>query len=215
MSLNDKMTALADAIRSKTGGTEALTLDQMTEDVAGIKLEKPEESLYVVPKYDSDYTYTPEEGKVFNSVEVQGVDTDLLEEWDENFKAENIAKGIWILGREGTAQTVKTCTIVINNPVGANVTYYYNILTDDGITYATTTIDSTAGGTLTNVVCGSCLLISRVYHYFSPSETIEGPINLLYHINTAGANSSYDYYNIAAGPGEQCTITYTTSFPGM
>lgn len=36
MSLNDKMTALADAIRAKTGGSSTMTLDQMTQAVSGI-----------------------------------------------------------------------------------------------------------------------------------------------------------------------------------
>lgn len=37
MSVNEKMTAIADAIRAKTGGTAALTLDQMAEEIAGIQ----------------------------------------------------------------------------------------------------------------------------------------------------------------------------------
>ena len=37
MSVNEKMTAIADAIRGKTGGTDALTLDQMPEAIAGIE----------------------------------------------------------------------------------------------------------------------------------------------------------------------------------
>lgn len=37
MALTDKLTAIADAIRSKTGGTEALTLDGMAEAVAGLE----------------------------------------------------------------------------------------------------------------------------------------------------------------------------------
>lgn len=36
MSVHEKMTAIADAIRGKTGGTEVLTLDQMAAEVAGI-----------------------------------------------------------------------------------------------------------------------------------------------------------------------------------
>ena len=36
MSVHEKMTALADAIRSRTGGTAPLTLDQMIQAVAGI-----------------------------------------------------------------------------------------------------------------------------------------------------------------------------------
>lgn len=35
--LTDKLTAVADAIRNKTGNTEKLTLDQMPEEIAGIK----------------------------------------------------------------------------------------------------------------------------------------------------------------------------------
>lgn len=37
MSVNEKMTAIADAIRGKTGGTDALTLDQMAAAVRGIE----------------------------------------------------------------------------------------------------------------------------------------------------------------------------------
>lgn len=37
MSVNEKLTAVADAIREKTGGTDALTLDGMAEAIAAIK----------------------------------------------------------------------------------------------------------------------------------------------------------------------------------
>lgn len=36
MSVNEKMTAIADAIRAKTGGTDTLTLDQMATEIANI-----------------------------------------------------------------------------------------------------------------------------------------------------------------------------------
>lgn len=36
MALTDKLTAVADAIRGKTGGTEGLTLDQMAMEIEGI-----------------------------------------------------------------------------------------------------------------------------------------------------------------------------------
>ena len=36
MSVNSKMTAIADAIRAKTGGTGLLTLDDMAQDIAAI-----------------------------------------------------------------------------------------------------------------------------------------------------------------------------------
>ena len=37
MALTDKLTAIADAIRGKTGGTDGLTLDQMATEIAGIE----------------------------------------------------------------------------------------------------------------------------------------------------------------------------------
>lgn len=37
MALTDKLTAIANAIREKTGGTELLTLDQMPTEIAGIE----------------------------------------------------------------------------------------------------------------------------------------------------------------------------------
>lgn len=37
MALTDKLTAIADAIRSKTGGTDKLTLDQMPTEIAGLE----------------------------------------------------------------------------------------------------------------------------------------------------------------------------------
>ena len=38
MSVNEKMTAIADAIRSKTGGTAALTLDDMASDINALEV---------------------------------------------------------------------------------------------------------------------------------------------------------------------------------
>lgn len=38
MSVNTKMTAIADAIRAKTGGTAALSLDAMAEAIAGLEI---------------------------------------------------------------------------------------------------------------------------------------------------------------------------------
>jgi hypothetical protein len=37
MALTDKLTAIADAIRGKTGKTDALTLDQMATEIVGIQ----------------------------------------------------------------------------------------------------------------------------------------------------------------------------------
>lgn len=39
MALTDKLTAIADAIRAKTGKTDGLTLEQMATEIEGIKTE--------------------------------------------------------------------------------------------------------------------------------------------------------------------------------
>jgi hypothetical protein len=41
MALTEKLTNIADAIRNKTGGTEALTLDQMVTEIDGITVGVP------------------------------------------------------------------------------------------------------------------------------------------------------------------------------
>lgn len=46
MALTDKLKAIADAIRGKTGKTEAMTLDQMPEEIAGIETGGGEEEVF-------------------------------------------------------------------------------------------------------------------------------------------------------------------------
>lgn len=58
MALTEKLTNIADAIRSKTGGTEALTLDEMVTEIDGIETGGVVESLEIT----SNGTYTAPEG---------------------------------------------------------------------------------------------------------------------------------------------------------
>ena len=55
MSVNEKMTAIADAIRAKTGGADPLTLDQMAQEIEGLSSgdydEGFEEGVLSVPFY--------------------------------------------------------------------------------------------------------------------------------------------------------------------
>lgn len=65
MSVKTAMTAIADAIRAKTGKTDELTLDQMAAEIAGIQAgsgggDAPSGEIVVIPKTEfaitSDYT---------------------------------------------------------------------------------------------------------------------------------------------------------------
>lgn len=58
MSVNEKMTAIADAIRERTGGTEPLTLDQMAAEIAEIETDPVLEELTITENGE----YTPGEG---------------------------------------------------------------------------------------------------------------------------------------------------------
>ena len=58
MALTEKLSAIGDAIRAKTGGTEKLTLDAMPTEIAGIQTEPTIETLDVT----SNGTYTAPDG---------------------------------------------------------------------------------------------------------------------------------------------------------
>lgn len=54
MSVNEKMTALADAIRDKTGDTAKLSLDEMVIAIENIPVDGE-----ISPIYDGEYTVIP------------------------------------------------------------------------------------------------------------------------------------------------------------
>ena len=101
MSVNSKMTAIADAIRAKTGGTTALTLDQMATDIASIDTSKPEQTKTATPSL-SQQTISPDSGYALSGVTVEPITSDLLTSLDADFKAENIAEGVDMFGVVGT-----------------------------------------------------------------------------------------------------------------
>lgn len=63
MALTDKLTAIADAVRAKNGGTELLTLDEMAVEISGISggnvLIIGNENLHDSSKYTADKYLTP------------------------------------------------------------------------------------------------------------------------------------------------------------
>lgn len=127
MSVNSKMTAIANAIRGKTGKTGTLTLDDMARDIAAIdtsedldevldeqdsiieqiqialegKAVKPEQTKTATPSL-SQQTISPDSGYTLGGVTVEPITADLLTSLDPDFKPENIAGGINLFGMDGT-----------------------------------------------------------------------------------------------------------------
>lgn len=86
MSVNSKMTAIADAIRSKTGGTAALTLDQMAEAITGLEtVGSGAETMNLV--YETGFSLA-ESQKTVGKADVVTVSTGLTaDDWDNQFDA--------------------------------------------------------------------------------------------------------------------------------
>lgn len=101
MSVNSKMTAIADVIRSKTKKTGTLTLDQMATDIASIDTSKPEQIKTATPSL-SQQTISPDSGKVLIEVTINPITAALLTSLDADFKAANIAEGVNMFGLVGT-----------------------------------------------------------------------------------------------------------------
>lgn len=89
MSVNSKMTAIADAIRLKTGGTETLTLDEMASSLNNI----PTQAAKTITPGTSSQVAIASKTYATGSVTVKG---------DANLKAENIIDGVSIFGVSGT-----------------------------------------------------------------------------------------------------------------
>lgn len=69
MSVNSKMTAIADAIRAKTGGTGLLTLDDMAQDIAAIDTSEDLDEVLTQQESLIDQIQAALEGKAAASVE--------------------------------------------------------------------------------------------------------------------------------------------------
>ena len=70
MSVNSKMTAIADAIRAKTGGTGLLTLDDMAQDIAAIDTSEDLDEVLDEQESIIDQIQAALEGKAAASVEL-------------------------------------------------------------------------------------------------------------------------------------------------
>lgn len=126
--LDNALTATADAIRAKTGGTGDLTFDLESgtgfEDaIETIPVAKQEQSKTLTLGANAPQTVTPDSGKVLSSVPVV-LDTSVI-------KAENIAKDVQMLGITG-AHEGSTAPVLITKTVTANGTYNASADNADG-----------------------------------------------------------------------------------
>lgn len=93
--INDTtLTGIADAIRSKTGGTEPILTSEMAESIERIYVPEAEEQTVALAMADGDMVVEPSaEDKVFSKVTITKPETLL---------PENIAEGVDIAGIIGT-----------------------------------------------------------------------------------------------------------------
>lgn len=176
MSVNSKMTAIADAIRSKTKKTGTLTLDQMATDIAAIDTSKPEQAKTATPSL-SRQTISPDNGKVLSGVTVEPITASLLTSLDSDFKAENIAEGVDMFGVVGTmaaggGAAVETCTVEITSDSAARILVlaHSHLATDGKVSTSYTDYGTGVGSaniSLENVVCGSLIYVSASSSWLS------------------------------------------------
>lgn len=110
MSVNSKMTAIADAIRAKTGGTGTLTLDQMATDIAAIDTSEDLDAVLAEQAELIADIKTALEGKAAGNITAEDLTPELLTSLDPDFTADNIAEGVDLFGLVGTLSSVKMAT---------------------------------------------------------------------------------------------------------
>lgn len=103
------LTAVADAIRAKTGGTEKITLDQMPEAITGIRTSGTYQEKSVIPTGKEIVVAADSGYDALSKVTVAG---------DDNLKPWNLPEGITIYGVTGTMKINATSEIPEDLPVG-------------------------------------------------------------------------------------------------
>ena len=150
MSVNSKMTAIADAIRAKTGGTGLLTLDDMAQDIAAI--DTSENLDEVLDEQDSiiDQIQAALEGKAGASVETctvviggahcYGTESGISKYWalcyaDGSFYICDESGGATVEGSAGSDIDEYNFTITIPNVVRNSIIVFDRYYRDIGTFY--------------------------------------------------------------------------------
>lgn len=99
MALTDKLTAIADAIRAKTGGTAALTLDQMPSEIEGIQTGSAPDGTSVTFGNVKKIVVTPapDNKAYYNGVLLPRIPEDVLAEYPYAWIRKNTTSGYYDL----------------------------------------------------------------------------------------------------------------------
>ena len=73
MALIDKLNAIGDAIRAKTGKSDKLTLDQMPSEIAGILTAEPYEGEYIITPTVDGQTMATKNKLMTNDVTIEAI----------------------------------------------------------------------------------------------------------------------------------------------
>ena len=193
MSVNSVMTALADAVRAKSGQTGALTLEQMTE---GLNTIPTETTKTITPSASSQVA-------VENGTYVTG---DIVVAGDENLLPNNIISGVSIFGVQGTYDSKESPEVPTESVMalieGSDiVSILYQTSTNSNFTIKE---GDPMMNTLTTTVDSYIILI---YHNFSDGiRNIEAEGATVYYNGVCAYNSSNQYMAILKIDGMSVNI---------
>lgn len=134
MSVHSKMTAIADAIRAKTGDTSALTLDQMAIDIANIDTSENLDDVLAEQETLIDDIKTALEGKMSSS---EDLSTELAEYTALNAELEEVIDSLPDAGGSGGVEYGWFSVhgwVGAHDPTGSNA-YSYKFPFEIGMTW--------------------------------------------------------------------------------
>lgn len=167
MSVNSKMTALADEIRELSGTTDTKNLDEMRVDVDAANTEIAEQAELIAQ------ITTALEGKASG---VEDIDEEVAEYTSLNTELEAVINSLPEAGGSGGG-SFDTCTVKITCSTSNIYGYFYTKVVDGNYSMgylANDTFQSALDVTLTDVLCGGFISVQTGIDICFLSVTISG-----------------------------------------
>lgn len=162
MSVNSKMTALADEIRELSGTTDTKSLDEMKADVDAANAEIAEQAELIAQ------IATVLEGKASG---VEDIGEEIAEYTSLNAELEAVISSLPEAG--GSGGNVETCTIKVIDYLNYSRIVTYTAYSNGVFTSVSEgNIDINFDGTLENVVCGSAVYFPGDYIYATCTDGV-------------------------------------------